>query len=58
MTHFLALVLFSLLVSVAFAALSSEHFTTQERVKYGAKVFAYFVGVGFLIAWGLYFLPL
>jgi hypothetical protein len=57
MTHFTALVLFSLLVSVAFAALSSEHHTTQERVRYGAKVFGYFVGVGFLIAWALFFLP-
>ncbi|MEP7341591.1 MAG: hypothetical protein ABI977_27920 [Acidobacteriota bacterium] len=58
MTHFLALVLFSLLVSIAFASLSSEHHTTQERIRYGLKVFGYFVGVGFLIAWGLYFLPL
>jgi len=58
MTHFMALVLFSLLVSVAFAALSSEHQTTPDRVRYGAKVFGYFVGVGFLIAWALYFLPL
>jgi hypothetical protein len=57
MTHFTALILFSLLVSVAFATLSSEHHTTEERVKYGAKVFGYFVGVGFLIAWALYFLP-
>lgn len=58
MTHFLALILFSLLVSVAFAALSPEHHTTPERVKYGAKVFGYFVGVGVLIAWVLYFLPI
>ena len=58
MTHFLALVLFSLLVSIAFATLSSEHHTTQERIRYGLKVFGYFVGIGFLIAWGLYFLPL
>lgn len=58
MTHFLALLLFSLLVSVAFAVLSSEHHTTQERIKYGLKVFGYFVGVGFAIAWVLYFLPL
>ena len=58
MTHFTAMVLFSLLVSVAFATLSSEHHTTQEKVKYGAKVFGYFVGVGFLIAWALYFLPI
>ena len=58
MTHFMAMVLFSLLVSVAFATLSSEHHTTPERVKYGAKVFGYFVGVGFLIACALYFLPI
>lgn len=58
MTHFLALILFSVLVSVAFAVLSSEHHTTQERIKYGFKVFGYFVGVGFAIAWVLYFLPL
>ena len=58
MTHFLAMALFSLLVAVAFAALSAEHFTTAARIKYGCKVFAYFVGVGFLIAWALYFLPI
>ncbi len=58
MTHFLAMVLFSLLVSIAFAALSSEHDTAFERVKYGFKVFGYFVGIGILIAWILYPLPL
>jgi len=58
MTHFLAMILFSALVSVAFAVLSSEHPTTPEKVRYGFKVFGYFVGVGFLIAWGLYFLPI
>ncbi len=58
MTHFLALILFSSLVSVAFAVLSAEHHTTKERILYGLKVFGYFVGVGFLIAWVLYFLPL
>ena len=58
MTHFLALILFSLLVSIAFAALSAEHHTAPDRIKYGVKVFAYFVGVGFLIAWALYYLPI
>ncbi|MCI0666095.1 MAG: hypothetical protein L0220_34005 [Acidobacteria bacterium] len=57
MTHFQAMVLFSLLVSIAFAALSSDHRTTAERVKYGAKVFAYFVGFGLLLAWIFYPLP-
>ena len=58
MTHFLAMLLFSLLVSVAFAVLSQEHHTTEERMKYGVKVFGYFVGVGLLVAWVLYPLPL
>ena len=58
MTHFLALVTFGLLVSVAFAVLSSEHSTPTERFRYGLKVFGYFVGVGFLVAWVLYPLPL
>jgi hypothetical protein len=58
MTHLLAMVLFSLLVSIAFATLSSEHRSTAERVQYGLKVFGYFVGIGVLIAWVLYLLPL
>jgi L-cystine uptake protein TcyP (sodium:dicarboxylate symporter family) len=57
MTHFLAMVLFSFFVSIAFATLSSDHHTTEERIKYGLRVFAYFVGVGLLIAWVLYLLP-
>jgi len=57
MTHFLAMLLFSTLVSIAFGTLSSEHHTTAERIKYGLKVFGYFVGIGVLIAWVLYPLP-
>ncbi|QQS48698.1 MAG: hypothetical protein IPM66_08765 [Acidobacteriota bacterium] len=58
MTHFLALILFALLVSIAFAVLSSEHHTAPERVRYGLKVFVYFVGIGYLVAWVLFPLPL
>jgi hypothetical protein len=58
MTHFLALLLFSALVSVVFAALSSEHPETPGRVTYGLKVFGYFVLIGLAIAWVLYPLPL
>lgn len=57
MTHFTALVVFSALVGIAFAALSSEHFDTRERLIYGLKVFGSFVGIGYGIAWVLYFLP-
>jgi len=58
MTHFLALVTFGLLVSVAFAVLSSEHTTAAERFRYGLKVFSYFVGLGLIVAWVLFPLPL
>lgn len=58
MTHFLAMLLFSVFVSVAFAVLSQDHHTTQERALYGVKVFGYFIGVGLAIAWLLYPLPL
>jgi L-cystine uptake protein TcyP (sodium:dicarboxylate symporter family) len=58
MTHFLALVIFSALVAVVFAALSSEHHDTSERIKYGVKVFGSFVLIGLAIAWALYPLPI
>jgi hypothetical protein len=58
MTHFLALLLYSFLVAIVFAALSSEHHDSAGRVKYGFKVFGYFVLLGLVIAWVLYPLPL
>lgn len=58
MTHFLALVLYSVLVAIVFAALSSDHGTRHERIRYGVKVFGYFVLLGLAIAWVLYPLPL
>ena len=58
MTHFLALVLYSVLVAIVFAALSSDHRTSPERLRYGVKVFGYFVLLGLAIAWVLYPLPL
>ena len=58
MTHFLALLLYSLLVAIVFAALSSEHQSPQARMKYVVKVFGYFVLLGLAIAWVLYPLPL
>ncbi|HZS07073.1 MAG TPA: hypothetical protein VFD58_19710 [Blastocatellia bacterium] len=58
MTHFIALIIFSALVAVVFAALSSEHHDTPDRVKYGVKVFGSFVLIGLAIAWVLYPLPI
>ncbi len=54
-THFPALVLFSFLVSVVFGVLSKD--TPRERLIYGAKVFAAFVGIALLLGWIMYPLP-
>lgn len=58
MTHFLALITFSALVALVFAALSSEHEDTPQRIMYGLKVFGSFVGIGVAIAWLLFPLPI
>lgn len=55
MIHFLYLLGFALFVGIIFAALSSGDI--KERLFYGAKVFAQFLGVSLLIAWIFYFIP-
>ena len=55
-THFGLMVLFSLFVSIAFATLMRDDPADQLRL--GARLFAGFVGAGFLIGWLLYPLPL
>jgi hypothetical protein len=55
LTHFPALLLFSFLVSVVFGTLSKD--TPRERLIYGAKVFAAFVGIALLLGWIMYPLP-
>jgi hypothetical protein len=48
---------------VAFAALAAAVFgtiakdTLHERVLYGLKTFAEFIGIGLALAWVLYFIP-
>jgi hypothetical protein len=53
--HFPAMILFSFLVSVVFGVLSKN--TPRERLVYGAKVFAAFVGVAVVLGWIMYFVP-
>lgn len=48
--------LFSSMVAVVFGVVSRD--TGRERVLYGLKVFAEFMGIGLVLAWLLYFLPL
>jgi len=52
--HFIAVLLFSFLVSVVFAVLSKA--TCRDQVIYGAKVFGAFVGVAVILGWLMYFL--
>lgn len=56
MKHFLAMLLFAFVVSLVFGAISRNN--TKERLLGGLKVFGEFMGVGLVLAWVLYFLPL
>jgi hypothetical protein len=54
--HFLVMMLYAVIVALVFAVVSRD--TGRERVFYGLKVFAEFMGIGIALAWLLYFLPL
>ncbi len=55
MTHFILMILFALLVALVFGVVGREG--EQGRLRYGLKIFLEFVGVGFVLAWLLYFVP-
>jgi ABC-type uncharacterized transport system permease subunit len=55
LSHFMAMVLFSFLVSVVFGVLSKN--TPREQFIYGAKIFAAFVGIALLLGWIIYPVP-
>ena len=52
LTHFSAMLLCSLLVSVVFGVLSKD--TPRDRVIYGTKVFGAFVGIALVLGWIMY----
>ena len=54
-SHIPAMVLFAFLVSVVFGVISKD--TPRERVLYGARVFAAFVGIALLLGWIMYPFP-
>lgn len=56
MIHFLFLLFFSIVTAVAFGIFAVGE--RRDKLRSGLKVFAEFVGIGFLIAWVCYFLPL
>ena len=49
------MLVFSFLVSVVFGVLSKN--TPRERLGYGAKVFAAFVGLALVLGWLMYAVP-
>lgn len=49
------MVLFAALASVVFGAMAKD--SPRERVLYGLKVFAEFIGFGLVLGWILYFIP-
>jgi hypothetical protein len=51
-SHFLAMLLFALFVSVALAGLTKR--TAQERIKYAASCFFKFLAVAIAIGWLMY----
>ena len=55
MTHLLVMIMFAAIVALVFGVVAKD--TRRERVLYGLKVFAEFIGIGLALAWLLYFLP-
>lgn len=55
MKHFLLMLLFAAIVAVVFGVTGREG--VRDRLRYGAKIFIEFVGVGFALAWLLYWIP-
>ena len=56
LSHFEALFVFSLLVSVVFALITKN--TPQEQFRYGVFVFLSFLAVALAVGWIMYPLPL
>ena len=55
-THAGLMVIFALFVSTVFATMMRDD--PREQLRFGARLFAGFVGAGFIIGWLLYPLPL
>jgi heme A synthase len=55
-SHLALMALFALLVSTVFATLSRDD--PREQLRFGARLFAGFMGAGIALGWLLYPLPL
>jgi hypothetical protein len=56
LSHFTALVIFALIVSIVFALITKSE--PREQVRYGVLVFLTFLAVAFVVGWLMYPLPL
>lgn len=56
MKHLLVMILFAALVAIVFGVVARN--SRRERMIYGLKIFAEFIGIGLALAWVLYFFPL
>jgi hypothetical protein len=55
-SHFTALVVFALIVSIVFAMITKNE--PREQLRYGVFVFLSFLAVAFVVGWLMYPLPL
>lgn len=55
MKHFLLMLLFGAAVATVFGVVGRQ--AASAQIKYGAKVFIEFVGIGLVLAWILYLVP-
>lgn len=55
MKHLLVMILFAALVAAVFGVVARN--SRRERIIYGLKIFAEFIGIGLALAWLLYFFP-
>ncbi|QQS41941.1 MAG: hypothetical protein IPM63_03070 [Acidobacteriota bacterium] len=55
MIHFVYLIVFALLVTVAFGAFTSGDLKT--KVRYSVKLFVEFIVISLALAWLFYFIP-
>jgi len=55
MSHFTALTVFALIVSVVFALISKE--TLRDQLSYGIFVFLSFLGVAVVVGWLMFPFP-
>jgi hypothetical protein len=55
-SHLALMFVFSVMVSIVFATLMRDE--PREQVRFGARLFAGFMGGGILVGWLLYPLPL